>query len=262
MPSLLKTISAFLFVAFFASSATARCSSNGVAAFPADRALGSNGVLVLEGYSMTQSFIESLEERGTVWLTDGSGKFGLEAIELNKGAFQLTQVVLKPNTGPLGLPAGTYRLQFVELESPDPNHDHAFNDAIEQLQKIDWTVSSLEDETAPAFTEAPAHTDNTFQLYGCGPDIHSVFSMKAEHSHELLVRAEVENMDDAVSSMFILPLGTTTLGIGHGMCSGAFKFVYDARYRARFRLLDAFGNQTAEWSEWVEFDSPQPKKVW
>ena len=60
------------------------------------------------------------------------------------------------------------------------------------------------------------------------------------------------------STIYFLPLSESNkLNVGHGMCSGAFKYEREKSYKIRFSPIDINGNDSDTWTEWIAFESPR-----
>jgi hypothetical protein len=202
------------------------------------------------------SLLDSLDEEYAVQLRGRDHRVPLEVVEKKQGN-GIEQVLLRPKEA---LKAGErYRLRIPDIgKEREKQLLISYDDEEGKREWIAWYVRSEKDQRAPEWEEWPEHTGNSYEELGCGPSIKAIFQMDAEDASEIWVRVELKALKTGRTDRYILSLGDDgRLEVGHGMCSGAFSFLEDSEYEARFKLLDASANANEQWSEWIPFDNPR-----
>ena len=248
-----------LFIIFSISMSievAASCSLSGIWAYPSTTELNQNSIIVVEGYSRSQSVIDSLNMGYYIYLESGKQKIELEVIETCKGMFLITQALLRPKSN---LTAGkTYNLIISNLGKKDYIRDLTkWNAEKKEYEPISWKVSSKIDNEKPEWLSEPKLVDQTMTWYGCGPAVYAVFDLKFNDASSSLIKTELYNTQTKETNTYYLTLSDAgKLKVGHGMCSGAFKFEAKQHYKIRFSLIDISGNLNNKMTEWINFDSP------
>jgi hypothetical protein len=243
----MKRIFAMLLV-LLSLEAEAKCASRGLHTWPAlGSKIAGNSIFVVEGYASSESIIEQIGTTYHVYLRSGSSKIRLNAKELLKGQFHLTQVVLKADS--LLVP-GNYELIIEGLA--DHNYDlDQYNALTEKWEKPNWKVIAEQDRLSPAWNSAPTFKSWEMEMFGCGPSVFAGFSLDVSEISDLLVRTTVKDLSTGAESSYYIHYSDGLANVGHGMCSGAFKFKSNTKYLVSFTLMDSSGNKSAG-SEGIE----------
>jgi len=224
----------------------ASCLPYGISAFPKSNEISQNSILMVEGYAFSQGIIVELNKKYPIYLQSGNHRVKLSIKETCEGGFSLTQAMLKIE-GEL-IVGKKYDLKVDNL-TKDEREMHDFSG-------ISWTVKKDIDTTLPIWNKQPKHAENTFVMYGCGPDVYASFEMEIADDSETLVKTELIDLKTNEKRIYFLQHSGSLLNIGHGMCAGAFNFKNDRKYKARFDIVDASGNTLNKWTDWVQFESP------
>lgn len=243
----------FFVVLLTTVSVDASCSTNRISVFPSGNKIRQKTTFMIEGYARSQEIIERLGSTYPVYLKSGKTKVKLVVKETLTGQYQLTQAILEPESE-LKIGAN-YELVIDKL--PKYEFVKQWNSTLKNWEPVTYEVLSETDSEKPIFLSTPAETGKTFIRYGCGPEMHVNFSCFVSDSSEYLVKATVKNLTTNVSKSYYIRHNDSTISIGHGMCSGAFRFTGDDQYEVTFSLLDASGN-TTEWvGEPIQFTKPE-----
>lgn len=251
----MKKLALILLGVFFTLSSKADCSMNGIWVFPTKSVVKQNTIIMINGYSMSQSIIKGLNKEYKIYLQSGNDIVKLNTLEINVGQFGITQAILKPESK---LIAGLiYRLKIDNL----PNWEtlSRYNPDKSKSEPIDYEVLPEIDTEKPTFTSQAKELKKTLVYYGCGPSENVVFNCPIIDSSEFLIRATVKSLKTGVkTSYYIEPIKKQIL-IGHGMCSGAFSFNNGNDYEIEFSILDSSGN-TQNWTtKPIKFTKPTDK---
>ena len=94
----MRHIAILIIATLISTIANAKCKGNGIY-FPSNNLLlNRNGLLILEFYGSRQSLILDLNKKYPIFLKSKQGKVALSVIEVLKGEFGITEVILKPST--------------------------------------------------------------------------------------------------------------------------------------------------------------------
>jgi len=230
----------FILFAFLISAAIAKadCSSSGIGVWPRTSNLKVNPVIVIEFYGASQQIVAGLNNKHSIYLKSGEEKIRLMIIEVCKGQFRLTQVIVKPATE---LKAGKeYQLMIDNL--PEYESIHKWNKETHKTEAPAWKVLKEADTEFPTWTTLPKFNSKYFSMFGCGPSLGIVFDVAAADASPVLVKTTVRNTKTGQYSTYYLEPADNKISVGHSMCSGAFDFDSDEPYEVSFALMDASGN--------------------
>jgi len=249
----------FLIAAFSGSILTPympppQCAGNAIYPTSDGRVLNKDAVILLEFYADSQQLIDSLNLKYPVYLQSSGSKVALLPIEILKGEFRVTQVILKPASELIQ--GKEYQLHIDNLPEfeREPNQ---YNPATGKPQPVTFTVSNNSDHESPVFSCSPFETKKAYGRMGCGPSRIVYFQFSGSDKSKLFVRATVKNMATGKSTTYIVETKEGQVQIGHGMCSGPFHFDDGDNYEVSFRLFDQSGNEGKP-SDAIAFTSPQP----
>ena len=232
-----------LLLAAFSQFVWAECGADGFAIWPTAGTIPPNSVFVVEGYMNAEPVVAGLGGTYPVYLQSGRERVPLAVVKVYKGQFYLTQAVVKP-LQPL-LPGRTYTLHIDKLD--------AYQEADVAGQKPAWTVAGPADHQKPAWRARPSYHSESLVPYGCGPAQYVHFCACIAGQAPLMMRARVRNTRTGGVAEYLVAPDSTGVSIGHGMCSGAFRFEPEAAYEASFALMDGSGNFTEGYSPPISF---------
>lgn len=225
-------------------SAHAKCASRDMSYWPAaDQPLAPSGLLYVQGFGGDQAIVEGLKGAS---LEAGREKIPLVVVARHTGSMRITQVVFRA-AKPLKVGA-TYTLRLDgKTKSWKPTRWLA-----EGKGPVQWTVAAAPEV---AWTGAPRVAESSFHALGCGPSIHQDVTLPLTARAGLV---EVTIAGGERTQTYALPVPAEgDLGLGHGMCSGPFAIGGDARFTARFALIDGAGARIPAPGE-VQFSGVQP----
>lgn len=176
--------------------------------------LPANGRITLDGYGGAQKIVATMKTRHPR-LVAGSVEVPLSVVELHVGEFDVTQVVLKPETT---LKEGMkFTLRFDDAPS----------------EVAEWTVTQS-DTTAPVWTSAPIAKKGLYKEFGCGPAIQAIVGIPATGAIQVRARANKRE--------FLIDIKDGAATVGHSMCWGPFRL--KGEWSLELSALDAAGNET------------------
>jgi hypothetical protein len=210
---------------------------------------------IIELNKTSEVILTSLNKKYPVYLESEGHKVKLNVKSTYKGLFELTQAILEPDEK---LIAGrTYQLKIDKLDEFESSLVSRWNSELGKDEPITWKVDGGTDTETPELLNIPELVDKRTIHYGCGPAIYADFKIQAKDESELLVKTELVDLESGESTTYFLNFDDTdTLSVGHGMCSGAFDYKENGKYKVRFSLMDICGNENEKWTAWIEFDSP------
>lgn len=235
-----------------AVNAFSKCAYTGLSFWPESQTVNKNSIFVIDGYQLSQKIVSGLGTVHPVYLKSNQQKIKLTVQEILVGQYGLTQAILKPETS---LSAGQeYELIIENLEDSE-RIICRYNPAGER-KKIKWTVVIGLDNTAPVWGDNPKFKNSTYTVAGCGPIIFANFSFSASDKSEFLIKTTVRNISTGKETTYYLKAEENLIAVGHGMCSGAFKFEDGENFEVEFSLFDASGNLSKSNGEKIKFKRP------
>lgn len=257
----MRSLILFLLTLSSAANLLADCSWGGLYVYPQTDTINANSWIILEGYANDQYIVDSLHIGFDIYLESDKEKVLLTEKYIFRGDIGLTQVVLTPSSN---LETGkTYYLKIINRTTEEEVVIDKWNEISNESEAIHWNVCQALDTTAPKMLEAPRLIDKSTIHYGCGPAVNAVFEISTKDQSLIFVKTQLVNMLTGKATTYMLSLNNTLnrdkpnkLRVGHGMCSGAFRYKENRKYKVRFCLYDSSGNTTGEWTEWIKYDSP------
>jgi hypothetical protein len=239
----------------------ADCSWGGLYVYPQTDTINANSWIILEGYTYNKKILDSLNPGFDIYLEADGVKTPLTEKYRFQGDNELTQVVLIPNNN---LEVGKiYYLKIINRTTEEEVIIDKWNEISNESEAIHWNIRPANDTTAPKMLKAPRLIDKSTIHYGCGPAVNAVFEISTKDQSLIFVKTQLVDTLTSKTSTYMLSLNNTLsrnkpdkLRVGHGMCSGNFRYKANGKYKVRFCLYDSSGNTTGEWSEWIAYDSP------
>lgn len=227
----------------------AECSSSGISVFPRTKVISTNPIFIVQGYAHSQSVINQLNQRNSIYLTSGKDRISLTVIKTIKGQFGLTQALLKPTAELIS--GRHYKLNIESLDEYE--HEDFSRDS------IGWTVSNKADNTKPIWQVLPSYKSKEMIFYGCGPAVLVNFCACISDNSPVVVYTKIKNLKTNTIVEYYINPGPSYIELGHGMCSGAFDFNEGQEYEVTFLLMDASGNTSETETHPIKFSSPTEK---
>ncbi len=252
----MKRLFFILFLILGIHSAQAECSMSGMRFYPIQKEIGLNSLFILEGYAMSQKTVVSFKDRKIYLESDKGEEVELELLEVYEGQMNLTQAVFRPKSKlkPNTLYSPKYENE-TERESLEMKR---WNDEIKQNEKVEWRTSSRAKVSKLNRKLGLEFIKNELNHYGCGPASYAVFDIINADESEAWFKTEVVEIETNTLTTFYLVERMGNVEVGHGMCSGGFKFKDSHQYKVRFTAMNSDGD-SLETTDWVEFDSPYQK---
>ena len=210
-------------------------------------------MFIIEGYGLSQKTIDSFNCR-TVYLESEHGEsITLSLQEVLKGQMELTQAIfcltneLQSNT--------TYFLKYSNQTKEETIEMRKWNSDIQEYENVFWRTSENKSSSplSPNLTIEFEHTEVDY--FGCGPAAHAVFDIEYSLNSEAWYFTEVVELGTNKKSTYYLDEWDGKLFVGHGMCSGAFRFNDKGKYKVRFTPMNTAG-ESLKSTAWKIFDSP------
>ena len=235
------------------TSALADCMSSGIWVYPKGGTLVKNSLFFIEGYYYDQEKVRDFGKGTHAYLVNGDSKIELETVQLYEGMMHLTTAVMKPSST-----ISSKRAYHLLIEDEEGNEEYIkeYDGRNHKWHKIFWKIADKEDTSSPSWEQEPTFEKTDYVAFGCGPAVNALFNAQLSDQSKTFVVTEVKNLTAEESNTYLLNIEGNTLSIGHGMCSGAFKYKEKHKYAVRFKLMDICGNENEEWTEWTNFKNP------
>ncbi|MFK7907130.1 MAG: hypothetical protein AB8B69_18485 [Chitinophagales bacterium] len=257
----MKKLALTLFLLSLSISVFSICAPKEIEFFPHTNAVSPNSLISIEGYGKVQGIVNELGELYPIYLKCGNFEIELELIENCVSQGGRTRVVFRPTSQ--WVAGGRHELVVENLKPKDKRLFERRNTNGEAFP-ISWGVTKNMDKSPPQWLQKPKLKDTFWIDYGCGPASYALFDYELKDDSQVLIKTEVLDLHTNDSTVYYLQreINDTQLKVGHEMCGGAFRFKKNHNYKVRFELMDACGNVTGVWTDWVEFESPENKAVW
>lgn len=239
---LIKKTILLLLCLFGCLNAWCDCMSEALYFWPSNKEIRENSLIVIDAYGESQEIMA--QPNCKAYLISGSEKIELKPIESCVGQFNLSQVILRPETNLT--PGKEYELIVEGVGNVEHLLDR-YNAKTKKWEKVTWKVISGKDEDVPAWTSLPIYKDDTYIEYGCGPAVAVNFSFGASDVSEYLIKAKVKDLKNKTELSYYLKPDKNIISIGHGMCSGEFYLEKGTNFEVEFSIMDASGN-TITWN--------------
>ncbi len=248
----MKTLFITIVGILYSVSIFADCMANGLSVFPTTKTLSQNSIIILDGYAQSQNVIKGLNIKFPVYLKSGDKIVKLLVVEIHTGQFNITQAILKPEKQ---LEAGLEYTMFIDNLPEDESLYH-YNTETKEREPIQYKILEKVDNDKPIIVSKPKEVKKTFRQYGCGPATYVIFDYSIKDSSVIIIKATVKNLKTGRETTYYIKPSDNQISIGHGMCSGAFKFDDSLEYEIEFSFMDASGNMANWTGERINFTKP------
>lgn len=246
-----------LLIGLSSSIVFADCSSSGIYVFPASKEIYENSMFTLEGYYFSQELIKDLDSNYTAYLISKTEKIKLHILDRYQGQMDLYKVRLK-SKGYLTM-GEEYELKIIHNESGKVADElmNRYNPETKKYESIQFKVTKKTDKKVPVWGGEISHKENSLTLFGCGPANYAIFESSVIDGSKVLIQVDIRNINSKEINTYLVPIDIENglITLGHGMCSGAFKFKSGESYEVQFKPIDECGNYGAG-TTWYKFDNP------
>ncbi|WP_395076265.1 hypothetical protein [Flavobacterium sp.] len=249
----MKKLILFVILNFGINTAFADCSSNGMQFLPSSRNISKNSLFLIQGYYYSQQTILSFEKRNVYLESENGKKINLKLIEILKGQMSLTQAIFKPESELE--PNTKYFLKYSNETKSEISERKKWNSESKKNEEIYWeTNDSKNVDLLNSNLKINFEKTNVIQ-YGCGPSANAEFKIEISNNNEIWYKTEVIEISSGLKTVFYLTSYENKINVGHGVCSGAFTFKNNGKYKVRFTPTNSDGMQL-QITKWTEFESP------
>lgn len=223
-----------------------------VSCWPTKANINRNSLIIVELYGFSQTYLLEITKLNQILLKSDNDKVKLKIIEINKGEFELTQIILQPEKL---LQSGLeYEINVGGLYGK--GIISRWNQDTKKEENIKWLVNDKIDNEKPKWISMPTYQSKTKAEFGCGPAKWVKFNFTSSDISEMLIKATVKSIKTNTETVYYLQTVNNQIKIGHGMCSGAFHFDKGDDYVVTFSLMDQSGNISKKASKPIRFSQP------
>ncbi|MGY5353561.1 hypothetical protein [Wenyingzhuangia sp. IMCC45467] len=130
-----------------------------------------------------------------------------------------------------------------------------YNSKSQKYESIKWIITNSNLPTERIKLD-PKFLSFSSQSYGCGPSQNVSFTFAdSKNNSEILKTELVEISTNTKTTYCIIKRKGKDLSIGRNMCGGNFYFNLNFLYKIRFNIIDNNGNESENWSEWIQFET-------
>lgn len=249
----MKKIALILFLTFGVKSVSTECSMSGMQFYPKQKEISLNSMFIIQGYSFSQKTINSFKKR-IVYLESENGELiKLNLQELLKGQMSLTQAIFKPSKELK--PNTTYHLKYSKQTKNEEFEMMEYNRVKKEREKVYWKTTNKKSMITLNSNLKIEFEKTEVIHYGCGPSANAIFNVKNKSQSEIWYKTEVVNLKTNNKKVFYIKEWNDKLNIGHGMCSGAFTYNNNGKYKVRFTPMNTDG-KSLKTTNWKTFESP------
>ena len=249
----MKNIILIILLTFGLNTINAKCSSTGMKFFPKSQKISLKSMFIIEGYALSQTIVISFKNR-KIYLVSSTGELiKLKLIETLKGQMLLTQAIfkteteLKPNT--------KYFLKYSNETKEEIAERQIWNSRNQKLEVVCWETTEKENNDLLNPNLKIEFNKTKVEYFGCGPSANAEFNVVNSNNSEIWYKTEVIELSTGKKTEFYLTINENKISVGHGMCSGAFTYNKNGKYKARFIPLNADGKELL-FTDWTEYESP------
>lgn len=244
------------FLIYFSLLVKADCANSGIWASSISKTVTSNSLFLIEGYAQSMDVIKDLNKKYPVYIESNSHKVKLEVIKFIKGKFRLNQAIVRPSEK---LKAGSK--YYIKIEDLGDKHPKSYwgGDENHFISEGFLIIEENKSSSDEKWHKQPVFISSEVKHFGCGPSIYAYFNVSLVDTNYTHIETELVNKKTGISQTYLIDYNKKEkqVAVGHGMCSGAFDYSKNGKYKVRFRVpkctIDSPDN---EWSDWIIFDSP------
>lgn len=250
----MKRLFLILLALIYSTHTFAECGMSGLSIYPKTKEISQSSLFLIEGYLMDQELVRSFMAEGKAFLETVDGeRVELILEEILEGQMALTQALFRPNQE-LKLNE-TYFLKFSNVEDLERYHELTqYNPDKGERERVAWTVTKSKMKRIPKKMNL-FFENTTVEYYGCGPAAYAFFDPENSGDEEIWFRTELHDKSNNSSRTYILTEWLGKIAVGHGMCSGGFRFNNEGEYKVRFTAMNIDGKK-ASVTPWNTFESP------
>ena len=232
----------------------AKC-GGGIAVYPEGNTINVKGHIIIEAYGWGKSheLLNQLGDKHRIYLLSEKDEIDLIQRDYKKGEKSWSQVLLTPKRE---LTLGLEYVLVAEIKHPD---DELYLNLRRMprrggMDRARWTVvkSSTENKSSDPI-EATLKTSNV-QKFGCGPAVENRYTTNDEINNDQFILTQILEIESGKLSEYYIIKKNDELKIGHGMCSGPYKFKRNNSYKIRFSA--DYVNEISEEINWVSCPNP------
>ncbi len=236
----------------FANNLYAKCAMEGFSLYPENPQISLNSLFIVEGYRDSQTTIESFKHKKAFLKSAKGQKVELKLLKILKGQFEQTQAIFKP-VKPLSVNT-TYYFDYEGMTKEDKKAFSKYNSKTGEIFQPYWKTSNKKFNKKINSNLKITFDKFLVKQYGCGDAERAFFKVENANTDEIWYKVELKNSkSNKVQTNYVIPYNQDMIRVGHGMCSGYFKFI-QGKYMVRFTPMNADGKKIKA-TKWIKFDT-------
>lgn len=249
----MKKITFILLIIIGINSTYAKCGMSGMQFFPEKRNISLNSIFIIEGYSTSVLTINSFKKRAVFLKSENGELIKLNVVEILESQKNLMQAIFKPQKRLK--PNTTYFLQYAQQTENETSDMIQWNSMTKLNEKVHWKTT---DEKSVAILNSSAaikFKKTEVVHFGCGPSVNAIFDTNNKSDSEIWYKTELYNITTSKKAVYYIKSENQEIYVGHDMCSGAFTFNKNEKYKVRFTPINIDG-KLSNTSDWQIFENP------
>ncbi len=249
----MKKIVFILLVIIGINSTYAKCGMGGMQFFPEKRNISLNSIFIIEGYLTSGLTINSFKKRAVYLKSENGELIKLNVVEILESQKYLMQAIFKPEKRLK--PNTTYFLEYSE-QTENETRDMIQRNPITKLnEKVHWKTT--DEKFIPLLNPNLAIKFKKTEVvhYGCGPSVNAIFDTNNKSDSEIWYKTELFNITTNEQTVYYIKSDNQQIYVGHDMCSGAFTFNKNEKYKVRFTPMNIDG-KLSNTTDWQIFENP------
>ncbi|NJB84213.1 hypothetical protein [Wenyingzhuangia aestuarii] len=244
----------FFILLSLSMNAFSKCKEPHFSIYPYSDNLPQNSLILIQGNTNTQKEIISLLNKDfPIYLKSNNEIVNLNVKEIFSGQSLTKQAILIPERK---LIIGEeYELIIENINSNEKELLSKYNHDTKKFESIKWIITNS-NHSITRIKEKPEFLSFNSQSYGCGPSQNVNFKFPDSESESIILKSELIDLKTNIKTTYcIIKNKGENLSIGRSMCGGEFYFNLNSFYKIRFNIIDDEGNESKNWSEWIEFET-------
>ena len=232
----------------------AKC-GGAIEVYPRGKTVNTSGHIIIEahGWSKSHELLNQLGGKYRIYLFSDFEEIDLVKKDFKRGDKSWSQVLLTPIRE---LTVGLEYVLVAEISNPDdelylnlkrmPRHGG--------MGRARWTVVENSTGTKTSNSIETTLKSSRIQKFGCVPAVENSYTTNDEIKNDQFILTQILEIESGKLTEFYVIKTNDELRVGHGMCSGPYKFAQNNSYKIRFSL--DYLNEITDEMNWVNCPNP------